>query len=92
MFMIQYFSDKYKLLKHSSFHPNYSYSLLRKCLTLVQSSVFAFALGNYLICYLYHGQLFQPVNLVSLALATIYSILVWFKSLKNLCMRTHTIY
>lgn len=92
IYLIQYFADKFFLLKYSSFHPTYSYALLKKCLILAETSVFAFALGNYLTSLMYHGRWFQPVNLFALGVSLIFTILVWIEPIRNLCVRSHTMY
>ena len=91
-YLCRYAIDRVYLLKFSSFHPRYSYDLTQKAVTLASTSILIFAIGNYLNKWLYFGLWFQPVNLVSLVLAIIFTGLIWNEKIAKLFAKSHTLY
>ena len=77
LFMVHYLIDKVMLLKYSSFHPSYSYTLTQISLILVENSVLVMAVGNYVIAGMFRNRWFQSINLISIVMALVYTILVW---------------
>lgn len=91
-YIARYTIDRIMLLKFSSFHPRYSYDLTQKAVTLAATSVLVFAIGNYLCKWLYFGKWVQPVNLISLGLASIFTAIIWIEKIRKIFTKSHTFY
>lgn len=76
-YLIRYFIDRIMLLRKNSFHPSLTYNLTQRAMVLAETSIFVFALGNYVNKWLYFHKWLQPINLISLGIAAIYTILIW---------------
>lgn len=91
-YVARYIIDRIMLLKFSSFHPRFSYDLTQKATTLAGTSILVFAIGNYLNKWLYFGKFIQPVNMVSLLLAILYTIFIWIEKIRRIFTKSHTFY
>lgn len=91
-FICKYAIDRVYLLKFSSFHPRYSYDLTQKAVTLASTSVLLYAIGNYLNKWLYFGSWWQPVNLISLILATLFTGIIWHEKIAKIFTKSHNQY
>ena len=74
---MQYFLDRINLLRRSSFHPNYSFSLARTAIRLLQTTVSIHAMGNFISGWIVKGTWYQPVNMIALMLTILYNIFIW---------------
>lgn len=72
-----YFIDRINLLKRSSFHPNYSFTLAKTASKLLQTTVFIHALGNFIEGWILKGTWYQPLNIVTLLITIIFMIFIW---------------
>lgn len=72
-----YFLDRINLLRRSSFHPNYSFSLSKTAIRLLQTTVFIHALGNFISGWIGKGTWYQPINIIALLITIAFMIFIW---------------
>lgn len=82
IFLIQYWVDKYNLFQRFSCPTDFNFRLSRMTLYAFESSVFVFALGNYIFSFMVHPtkdeKQYHIINLVALLLAAVYFLVIFF--------------
>ncbi len=82
IFAIQYWVDKYNLFKRFSCPTDFNYRLSMFTLKIFECSIFFFALGNLLFAPTIHtnthGSDYRIINIVSVSLAFVYCLAIFF--------------
>lgn len=77
LFFLQYWVDKYVLLRRSSLKYHFGYFLCNETSKLFESSVFALGLGNFIFSLYIHNFQLSVISVVGFGIATVFTILVW---------------